>query len=143
MITGDCGKLVLENGKLKRWRLREPEREFCFRSEENFAQIPCDYEEYVLTERETAHAGILQNWANAILREEPLISPGRDALNELTLSNAACLSQWTGNVPVALPLNTAAFDQLLAERIAASSTKQTETAIEGRTQYSQRWQVNW
>lgn len=50
MITGARSKLVLENGKLKWWRLREPERAFCFRSEENFAQIPCDYEEYVPTE---------------------------------------------------------------------------------------------
>jgi len=119
-ITGDRGKLVLENGKLKWWRLREAEREFCFASQENFAHIPCDYEEFEPTEPETAHAGILQNWANAILHGEPLLSPGRDALGELTISNAAYLSQWTGNAPISLPMDTAAFDQLLAEHIASS-----------------------
>ncbi len=142
-ISGDRGKLVLENGKLKWWRLREAEREFCFASHENFAHIPCDYEEFIPTEPETAHAGILQNWANAILHGEELLSPGRDALNELTLSNAAYLSQWTGNTPVSLPMDTVAFDRLLAEHIAASGLKQTEAATESRTQYSQRWQVNW
>ncbi len=142
-ISGDRGKLVLENGTLKWWRLREAEREFCFTSQENFAHIPCDYEEFVPTEPETAHAGVLQNWANAILHGEPLLSPGRDALNELTISNAAYLSQWTGNTPIALPMDTAAFDRLLAEHAAASSVKATSGSTEERTKYSQRWQVNW
>ena len=142
-ISGDRGKLVLENGKLKWWQLQEAEREFCFHSEENFAQIPHTYQEFIPTEPETAHAGILQNWANAILHGEELLSPGRDALNELTISNAAYLSQWTGNVPISLPMDTAAFDRLLTERIAASSIKPTSGNTEERTQYSQRWQVNW
>ena len=142
-ISGDRGKLVLENGKLKWWRLQEAEREFCFRSEENFAQIPHTYQEFTPTEPETAHAGILQNWANAILHGEELLSPGRDALNELTISNAAYLSQWMGSVPVSLPMDTAIFDRLLTERIAASSVKDVSGGAEERTQYSQRWQVNW
>ncbi len=142
-ISGDRGKLVLENGKLKWWRLQEAEREFCFRSEENFAQIPHTYQEFAPTEPETAHAGILQNWANAILHGEELLSPGRDALNELTISNAAYLSQWTGNAPVALPMDTATFDALLAQRAAASRIKDASGGAEERTQYSQRWQVNW
>ncbi len=142
-ISGDRGKLVLEGGVLKWWRLREPERQVCFTSQENFASIPCDYEELRPTEPETAHAGILRNWAGAILRGEPLLSPGRDALNELTLSNAAYLSQWTGNAPVALPMDNAAFDRLLAERVAQSAPKQTQSQQEHATEYSKRWQVNW
>ena len=142
-IAGDRGKLVLEGGVMKWWRLKEPEREFCFRSEENFARIPFDYEEYQPTEPETAHAGILQNWANAILHDEPLISPGRDALNELTISNAAYLSQWTGNKPVALPMDNAAFDRLLEAHASGSVLKQETARKDGSLQYSQRWQVNW
>lgn len=142
-IAGDRGRLVLENGVLKWWRLTESERQVCFRSEESFASIPCEYEEYRPSELETAHAGILQNWANAIRLGEPLLSPGRDALNELTLSNAAYLSQWTGNVPVTLPMDTAAFDRLLAEHVAASSTKQGSGRRDGSDGYSRRWQVNW
>lgn len=142
-ITGDKGKLVLEGGVLKWWKLRLPERRVCFESEENFAHIPYDYEEITPDAPETAHAGILQNWANAIRNGETLLSPGRDALNELTISNAAYLSQWTGNAPIMLPMDTAAFDRLLAERIAESSLKPTSGSSEERTQYSQRWQVNW
>ncbi len=142
-ITGDRGKLVLENGLLKWWRLQQPERQVCFQSEESFVRIPCDYEEIRPDAPETAHAGILQNWANAILHGEPLLSPGRDALNELTLSNAAYLSQWTGNAPVALPMDNAAFDRLLAEHARGSSLKQTIEEKDKAGGYSQRWQVNW
>ena len=142
-IAGDRGKLVLENGVLKWWRLRQPEREVCFHSTENFAHIPCDYEEIRPDEPETSHAGILQNWANAILHGEVLLSPGRDALNELTISNAAYLSQWTGNAPVDLPMDNAAFDRLLAERASGSSLKAEKERKGGSSGYSQRWQVNW
>ena len=142
-ISGDRGKIVLENGVLRHWRLETPEREVCFRSEESMARIPFGYEEYTPEEPETAHAGILQNWCNAIRQGEPLLSPGRDGLNELTISNAAYLSQWTGNAPIALPMDTDTFDRLLAERAAASTIKKTGAAAEERTQYSQRWQVNW
>lgn len=142
-ISGTLGKLVLENGLLKWWRLKESERDVCFQSEVNFAQIPFAYEEYQPDAPETAHAGILQNFANSILHGEPLLSPGRDGLNELTLSNAAYLSQWTGNAPVSLPMDTAAFDRHLT-RLASESTEKTKAAsAEGNLQYSQRWQVNW
>lgn len=142
-ITGDRGKLVLEGGILKWWRLNESERRVCYESEENFAKIPYEYMEFRPEERETAHAGILQNWANAILHGEPLLSPGRDALGELTISNAAYLSQWTGNVPIDLPMDNSAFDRMLAERAESSIHKPSQMRKEGSNNYSERWQVNW
>ena len=142
-ISGDQGKLVLENGVLKWWRLKQPERTFCFESEENFARIPFEYEEIRPDAPETAHAGILANWAGAILEGTPLLSPGRDALNELTISNAAYLSQWTGNAVIDLPMDTDAFDRLLAEHARDSRLKQAQERKDGSEHYSQRWQVNW
>ena len=32
-ISGDLGKMVLENGIIKLWRLKESEREYCFKTE--------------------------------------------------------------------------------------------------------------
>ena len=143
-ISGELGKLVLEEGKLKWWKLRHNEREVRFGSQLDFAKIDMDYTEIVPEEKETAHAGILQNFANAILEGEPLLSPGEDGINELTLSNAAYLSQWQGNVPVTLPLDGAAFDRLLAQRAATSTYHDAAQAGEDASgQYSQRWQVNW
>ena len=58
----------------------------------------------------------LKNFAGAILYGEELLSPGYDGINELTISNAAYLSEWTGNKRVPLPFDTAEFDRLLKEK---------------------------
>lgn len=78
-----------------------------------------------------------------MLTGSPLLSPGRDALNELAISNAAYLSQWQGNIPVELPMDCTAFDRLLAEHQTRSVLKQERTVTETSTGYSKRWQVNW
>ena len=103
----------------------------------------CEYEEIAPDAPETAHQGILANFAGAILRGEELLSPGADGLNELTISNAAYLSAWTGNRPVSLPMDEAAFDRLLDERAAKSVYKHGAAAHNPDGQYSRRWQVNW
>ena len=115
-ITGDRGKLVLENGMLKRWQLAVPERTFCFSATENTPDTAVTYEEIRPDRPETAHAGILQNFTDAVLHGTPLLAPGPDGIHELTLSNAAYLSQWTGNRPVSLPFDTALFDRLLRKK---------------------------
>ena len=60
-------KLVLENGVLKWWKLQKSEREVCWNSQLSFEHIPYAYEEITAQREETAHAGILQNFANAFL----------------------------------------------------------------------------
>lgn len=141
-ISGDRGKIILENSVLKWWKLAEAEREFCYSSQESFPTIDCDYEEFVMDEPETGHVGILQNFTNAILYEEELISPGEDGINELAISNAAYLSEWKGNVEITLPFDNKEFDELLAERSAVSKCKREE--LDNCTQEQQkRWQVRW
>ena len=142
-IAGDRGKLVLENGLIRWWRLREPECEVRFQSEEGFAHIPFDVEEIAPQEPETAHAGILRNFAGAILRGETLIAPGAEAIRELTLSNAAYLSQWQGNRPVAVPFDGALFDRLLAEHAASSVYRPERREADPDGSYHERWQVKW
>ena len=65
-ISGDLGKLVLEDGKLKWWKLKVPEREFCFTSKEGFACPEMDYEEYS-EEAPDGHSTVLENFAEARL----------------------------------------------------------------------------
>lgn len=141
-ISGDRGKIILENSVLRWWKLAEAEREFCYSSQESFPTIDCDYEEFVMDEPETGHVGILQNFTNAILYEEELISPGEDGINELAISNAAYLSEWKGNVEITLPFDNKEFDELLAERSAVSKCKREE--LDNCTKEQQkRWQVRW
>ena len=142
-IAGELGKLVLENGVMKWWKLARPEPEVRFGSDENWMEIPMEVVEITPDEPETAHPGILQNFANAILHGEALISPGEDGLNELTLSNAAYLSQWTGNACVPIPFDEAAFDRELAERASTSKYRAQGSAANPDGRYSARWQVKW
>ena len=142
-IVGDLGKLVLENGSMRWWKLREPEPQVRFGAETSFAHIEMDETTILPEEPETAHAGILRNFANAILHGEKLISPGEDGVNELTLSNAAYLSQWLGNSPVPIPFDAARFDALLAEKAASSKYQAGRRSGELNDQYSERWQVKW
>ena len=145
-ISGDKGKIVLENSTLKWWRLPKREREICYESEENFPVIECEYEEFKLEEKESGHLGIVQNFANAILHGEQLISPGFDGIYELSISNAAYLSEWSGNAEITMPLDSARFDSLLEERSAHSEIHtgakpaQAESSDAGN---SKRWQIRW
>ncbi|MEE1026355.1 MAG: Gfo/Idh/MocA family oxidoreductase [Acutalibacteraceae bacterium] len=142
-ISGDLGKIVLENGVLKRYKLKEPISEVIVKSKEGFAQIDYDYAEIKQEKPETSHRGILQNFANVVLFGEELISPGYDGINELTLSNAAYLSQWQGNREITLPFDSNLFDNLLAEKAKQSKRRATDSEKSGNISYLPRWQVRW
>ena len=141
-ISGELGKLVLEEGVLKWWKLQESENDVRWHSDNSMPQIPYEYTEERFEDDGLQHRGIIQNFANAILHGEKLISPGVDGLNELTLSNAAYLSQWTGNSPVALPLDNGKFDAMLKER-ADNSLTHEELASIPEGEYQDRWQTRW
>lgn len=142
-ISGDLGKIVLENGFLKWYKLKQSASEVIAESPQSFAQIDYDYEEISQDEPEASHRGILQNFANAILEGEELIAPGTDGIYELTLSNAAYLSQWQGNSAVALPFDNALFDRLLAQKKMSSHYHGAELAGKENMSYLPRWQVRW
>ncbi|MBR7133629.1 MAG: Gfo/Idh/MocA family oxidoreductase [Clostridia bacterium] len=141
-ISGDLGKIVIENGKLKWWKLNMSEREYCFNADNPNYSLKYEYSEISAEKPETAHIGILQNFANAILYNEELISPGTDGIFELSLSNAAYLSSWQGNLSVNLPLDCAEFDRILAEKIKNSNLKKSSPDHEDG-EYLPRWHVQW
>ena len=128
---------------MKWWKLREGERDVRFASESNSPAIPMDYQEIRPDAPETAHAGILQNFTNAILNGEDLISPGADGLNQLELTNAAYLSEWLGNREIELPLDVDRFDCELDARALRSKYHAAENESSAESAYSPRWQVNW
>ena len=94
-ICGDRGKLVLENGLLKYWRLFEAEREVCFTSDQSFAKIPMEYREMSFKSNKNAHGTVVQNFVDHILDPQTeLLSNGIEAVNEVMLANASYLSNW-------------------------------------------------
>ncbi len=142
-ISGDLGKLVLENGKLKWWKLTRSVQETIGTSTEMSASIPMDYTEILPDAPETAHRGILQNFADAIRHGTPLLAPGEEGVNELMISNAAYCSSWNGNIEIRLPLDAENFDTLLAQHVRQRTSDAASGRSEQNHEYSKRWQVCW
>lgn len=141
-ISGTLGKVVLENAKLKWWSLDTDEREICACSKEGFPKIQCDYKEIECTEPETGHNGIIQNFVRSILYNEPLIAPGIEGIHELMISNAAYMSEWTGNIPVKLPFDSKEFDTYLEQRML--NKKEVSKEVKKVTdKHELRWAVHW
>lgn len=89
------------------------------------------------------HAAILQNFARHILYGEPLIAPGYDAIHELTLSNAAYLSAWTGE-EISLPMDDEQYEALLLQKIQSSMGGIRKNEREQvQFHYKERWNTNW
>ncbi|MFD0961288.1 Gfo/Idh/MocA family protein [Paenibacillus chungangensis] len=121
-ISGDRGKIVIEDGKLTFWRLRVPESEFNATFEGNFGEPECWKCDIPIRGDYPDHKGITQNWVNAILHGEELIAPGEEGIKGLMLSNAMLLSTWTDNW-VDLPIDEELFYSHLQKQIQQSEAK--------------------
>ncbi|KOP64259.1 oxidoreductase [Bacillus sp. FJAT-18019] len=128
-VTGDRGKIVIEDGKLTFWRLRVQESEFNRQYTGGFGEPECWKFEVPISGDNPQHNGIIQNFTDAILHGTPLIAPGEEGIRGLTLSNAMHLSTWTDNW-VDLPLDEDLYYEMLQERIANSSTRKTVKEID-------------
>jgi hypothetical protein len=141
-IVGDCGKIVLEEGKLKVWRLLEAEGDVRFSSSESMPLIPCTYEEFSSPSPDTAHCGILENFVSAILDGTPLIADGREGIRQLMLTNAAYLSAWKGEF-VSLPFDEEEFNALHTKKRNSEEEKTLVEDVVSNEAHLSRWQVNW
>ena len=100
--------------------------------------------ETVISDEEyNGHKLILQNFANAVLKGEKLISPAIDAVNEVLICNASYLSSWTGE-KVSLPLDEKKFLNMLKEKIenGAQGVKSSNEDLFAK-EYLTRWNTNW
>ena len=121
-------KLVVEDGRIHLWELEMTEQEFTASNTVPFAQPKYTYREVEHDHTGTGHSGVLNAWAGAILRGEPLIARGEEGINGLTISNAMHLSAWTGK-EVELPIDDEQFYELLMERVKTSRRKENVTGV--------------
>ena len=140
-ISGELGKIVVEGGKLKWWKLDRNEREICATEKNGFYSAEPEYiefEEKVVL----GHPIILENFANAILNGAEMIAPGEDGINSLTLSNAAYLSTWTGKT-IDLPVNEAEFEGYLKELCDKEPPAKKKTFEGSEENCAERWKIRW
>ncbi|MCQ6562591.1 Gfo/Idh/MocA family protein [Paenibacillus mendelii] len=130
-VTGDRGKIVIEDDKLTFWRLRESERAFNARNKEAFGAPECWKVEVPIHGGSTEHVGIIQNFTDAVLNGTPLIAPGEEGIHGLTISNAIHLSTWIDGW-VDLPLDEALHEAELNKRIAESSSRKAQVQTDAK-----------
>ena len=121
-LSGDRGKLVVEDGKLTFWRLRQSEREFNREYKGGFGEPECWKIDIPVEGTATQHKGITINWVNAIRNGTKLLGPGEEGIKGLEISNAIHLSAWTDDW-VDLPIDEDLFYSKLQEKIKNSSYK--------------------
>jgi len=127
-LTFDGGKLIAEDGVLTMWKLEVSEPEFSRTNKDIFAAPP-NVKSIVETDGQALqHIGVLNAFAGAILRGEPLVAEGVEGINGLMLSNAMHLSAWTGK-PVSLPIDEDLFYNELMKRVKTSKNKENITNL--------------
>jgi predicted dehydrogenase len=127
-ISGERGKIVIENDRLTFHRLRESETDFNKNFTGGFGSPECwEFDIPIALDKGNQHLNITRDWVKSILEGTPLIAPGEEGIKGLTLSNAMLLSTWTDSW-VELPINEELFYEKLQEKIAKSkTTKQAGT----------------
>lgn len=121
-ISGTRGRLLLENGKLS-FSVNEVDAvEKCKSADQPFAKLASMTEEVPFENAAQPHAGLLQNFVNAILDGEALLAPGAEGGHSVELANAIVHSSLLDKT-VELPLDGAAWETKLNELIANSQVK--------------------
>ncbi len=128
-ISGSLGKLIYEptTGILEYTKFEIDERKFCFECPDSFKQIPCTVEQIKFDSTGPAHMGIFQNFTNHLLNGEPLLAPGYEGINGLSISNAMMLSTWKNDF-VDIPNDGTEFLAHLEEKIKNSTVKKADVA---------------
>ena len=127
-ITGDLGKLVVERSAVTFYKNKMGEAEFNATHTGGFGEPGYDVINVEITEKETGHNGILQNYTNAILNGEELLAPGCEGIRGLSISNAMHMSDWTGEAINPMEIDEDRFYALLQEKIQNSTFKKETNA---------------
>ena len=121
-IQMDKAKLVIEDNKLLLEEYEITEQEFSKVNTDPFATVKSSVSEVETDGENPQHVGVLNAWADAILRGGKLVADGREGINGLYLSNAMHLSAFLGK-EVQIPFDEDLFYDELMKRVANSKIK--------------------
>ena len=129
-VACDMGRIIVENNKIIFDKLEMPEPEFDRTWTKGFGAPKCEtvYPE-VTGDAGPQHVGIFNNFTSAVLHGTPLLAPGIEGINGLTISNAMHYSTWKGNIEV--DIENFPHDDFYAElqkKIAGSTVKKAGAA---------------
>lgn len=127
-VVCDGGTLVCDGAKVTLHKLEMPESEFTKINTIPFKAPACSTSVLETDGKNEQHVGVLNAFAAAILRDEPMIANGEEGINGLMLSNAMHLSAWTKS-EVTLPFDEHLYLDLLTEHIKGSRRKENISSV--------------
>jgi len=122
-IVGDLGTIITDGTTATLIRNAVSATEFSQTTDEMFGCPETTKEIFTPTDTVNQHAKILNNFIQSARGEATLIAPAEAGLNSLELAGAMIYSTWT-NQTVELPLDSAAYETLLQEKIKTSKPRQ-------------------
>ncbi len=125
-ITGDNGKMVMEEGRITFWRNRMPMNVFNREWKGGFGSPETWKCEIPFRGGGEEHRGITRDWVRAIREGTPLIAPGVEGIRGVELANAMLLSAWTDGW-VDIPVDENLYYEKLQERIRSSTVRKEES----------------
>lgn len=120
-ISGDRGKIVVENDIVTFYRNRVGEKQFNEEYTGGFGNPECWKIEVPTPGENLQHVGVMRNFCSAVLHGTPLLAPGQEGIRGLSLSNAMHLSNWTDEWVDPNHLDEKLFYELLQEKIKNST----------------------
>ena len=128
-VSGTRGKLLCEGNKLKWYQNDQDSAAFSLSTQSPFGHPSCECTEVETDGKNPQHAGIINNFANALLGFEPFFVDGREGIRGVELMNAIELSGWRGGEQVCLPVNE---EEYLRELNARRATSRRKTVDDSR-----------
>ena len=122
-ISGTKGRLVCEKNKLIFYKNEVDSLEYSKSSQSSFAPPKCETIEVELDGKNEQHAGIINNFTNAILGIEEQFVEGVEGIAGVELMNAIELSGWFNGKEITLPVNEEEYLAELNKRRATSRLK--------------------
>ena len=127
-VQMDKAKLVVENDVLTVLEYDVAESEFTKTNTIPFGRMDAHTLDVETDGKNEQHVGVLNAWADAILRGGDMIAHGSEGINGLTLSNAMHLSSFLGKA-VELPLDEDLYYAELMKRVATSRLKDEKASV--------------
>lgn len=113
-ISLEDALLVCEKGELKICELGLHEPEYRKSATDSFAKLTGEWKVLAKEGDNTQYVDVLQNFADAILSQTPLIAAGSEGCKSLLLSNAIYLSSWQRRM-VTLPKEDSEEERLFEQ----------------------------
>lgn len=125
-ISAENGRLTVTDGsKIHFQRNRQPMSKFCMEAQAAFAMPESWHIDIPVESSGGQHVEILQNFTNAILKDEKLLSPAEQGIYSVELANAILLSTWQDKT-IELPMISADYERILIEKGEKSTFQKTK-----------------